>query len=258
MKKLTTASFLVGGAIIASQSAFAGFANNDLYLGFQNSAGGGTEDYIINLGAASGIVGQSSVVDLSSDFSLSDFDAVLGSSTSMAGGVVGASNAQNPSDVFGTQLRTSNIGNWSIAGSSNPNTLGLTTAQDTTVAQNLSLLNAPAAGTGILDVSKSWESTVEPTLTAGSYYGSAGFNPDSAVGTSSVLYEDLWETSNSSSRGAQPFNYLGYFTLDLTGSNPSLTFTGVNAVPEPTVLGLLGGSSLLLLSFRGRFNGRNA
>ena len=245
---------------MASHPAFAAFVNNDLYLGFQNSAGGGTEDYIINLGAASGIVGQSSVVDLSSEFSLGDFDAVLGTSTSMFGGVVGGSNAQNPSDVFGTQLRTSNIGNWSLAGSSNPNSLGLTTAEDTTVAQNLSLLNAPAAGTGILDAGKSWESTVEPTLTAGSYYGSAGFNPDAAVGASSVVYEDLWESSDSASRGTQPFTYQGYFTLDLTGSSPSVTFTGVNvaAVPEPTVLALLGGAGLLLLSFRGRFNGKNA
>ena len=30
----------------------------------------------------------------------------------------------------------------------------------------------------------------------------------------------------------QPFTYVGYFTLDLTGANPSLTFTPTNA-PAP-------------------------
>ena len=76
MKKLTTAALLVGGAILASQSAFAlpTLVNDDLYLGFQNLNGGGTADYIINLGAASGIVNQSSPVDLSGDFSSSLFN----------------------------------------------------------------------------------------------------------------------------------------------------------------------------------------
>ena len=64
-------------------------------------------------------------------------------------------------------------------------------------------------------------------------------------------------TSDSSSRGTAPFIYKGYFTLDLTGGSPSLTFTP-QAAPEPTVLGLLGGAGLLLLSFRHRFNRKNS
>ncbi|HUA39332.1 MAG TPA: hypothetical protein VMA35_13150, partial [Candidatus Sulfopaludibacter sp.] len=77
MKKLTRAALVVGGAILTFQSAFAqpSFVQNDLYLGFQNSGGGGSADYIINLGPVSGIVGQSSVVDLSSDFSSSLFNS---------------------------------------------------------------------------------------------------------------------------------------------------------------------------------------
>ncbi len=237
---------------------------NDLYLGFQNLNGGGTADYIINLGAASGIVSQSSVVDLSSDFSLSLFNgaSLQGASSHIFGGVVGAATSafnNGTAVVYGTALRTSNFGDPALAGSSAP--AGLTKQSvDNSTESTLSQLIAPSAGTGLLDSSKSWEAYVEPTLNNSSFYGNAGFNPDSAVSTSSVLYEDLWQTSDSGDlRGSsgQPYTYVGYFTLDLTGSSPSLTFTP-QAVPEPTVLGLLGGAGLLLLSFRRRFNSKNS
>src|SRR5271155_5515173 len=74
MKKLTIAASLVGGAIMASQSVYGAFTANDLYLGFQNQAGGASSDYIINLGPSSSILGGTSLVDLTSDFSLSDFN----------------------------------------------------------------------------------------------------------------------------------------------------------------------------------------
>jgi hypothetical protein len=265
MKILTRAALLVGGAILASQSIFAQtFVQNDLYLGFQNLNGGGTADYIINLGAASGVVSQSSVVDLSSDFSLSLFNSasLQGTSSKIFGGVVGAANSAFNSGtavVYGTALRTSNIGDPALAGSSAP--AGLTKQSiDNSTESAIGQLIAPSAGTGLLDNSKSWEAYVEPTLNSGSFYGNAGFNPDSGVSTSSVLYEDLWKTSDSGdARGSsgQPYTYVGYFTLNLTGSSPSLTFTP-QAVPEPTVLGLLGGAGLLLLSFRRRFNNKNS
>ena len=231
MKYLTTAALLIGGAILVSQSGFAQtgeLVNDDLYLGFQNSGGGGSADYIINLGPTTNIIGSNTVVDLSSDFSSSLFNnsSLQGTSKQIFGGVIGANNSGNPSEVWGTQLRTGNIGNPALAGSSAPG--GLTTAQDTTVAQQLSTLDAPPAGTGVLDGSKTWEAAVEPTFTANSFWGTAGFNPDSSVNTNTVLYEDLWWTSNSSSRGTQPFIYVGYFTLDLTGSSPKLTFTSTN------------------------------
>lgn len=254
MKKLTSAALLVGAALVACQSASAQFTADDLYLGFQNQAGGGTEDYIINLGAASGIVGQSSVVNLSSDFSLSDFDAVLGTSTSLFGGVVGGSAAANPtSDVYLTQLRSGGAGTPSVAGSSVSATF--TRSLDNQTISPLSNLNAPAAGTGILDTSKTWEGYVEPTFTTQSFYGNSGINPDSAVSPSSVLYEDLWYTSKSTISGSAGFTYEGYFTLDLTGSQPLLTFTGVSAVPEPATYALLSGAGLLMLVLRRRWTG---
>jgi hypothetical protein len=228
MSNLTTAALLVGGAILACQSAFGQAIANDLYFGFQNQAGGGTEDYIINLGKASGIVGKSTVVDLSSDFSISDFDAVLGSSTSMFGGVIGAASSTvngGTGDVYATQLR-SGVGIPSVAGSTAPG--AVSRATDNGAYSDLGTLYSPASGAGGLDPNTTWENLVEPTFTAGSFYGITGVNPDSSVSASAILYEDLWESSSSSLSGTRPFAYLGYFTLDLTGANPKLTFTSTN------------------------------
>lgn len=218
----------MGGALMVSQTAFAQVAliSNDLYMGFENQAGGGSSDYIINLGPASGIVGGGSVVNLSSDFSLSDFNAVLGVSSSMFGGVVGASSG-SPPDLYVTQLRSGGAGIPSVPGSTSPGTFY---KSDIIAGYNdlTQLLNLPTAGNGLLDTSKYWESYVEPTFTSGTFYGDTGINPDSAVGTNSVLYEDLWYVSNSSNSAKIPFTYLGYFTLNPT-SSPSLTFTPTNA-----------------------------
>jgi hypothetical protein len=228
MKNLRTAAILTGGALMVSQSAFAqvSLISNDLYMGFENQAGGGASDYIINLGAASSLVSGGSVVNLSSDFSLSDFNAVLGISSSMLGGVVAASNG-NPPDLYVTQLRSGGAGTPSVPGSTSPASFykGDILVGYSDLSQ---LANLPAAGNGFLDTSKSWENYVEPNIAPGTFYGDTGINPDSSVGTSSVLYEDLWYVSNSSSSVKKPFTYVGYFTLNPTGS-PSLTFTPTNA-----------------------------
>ena len=262
MKKLTTAAVLVAAALAASQSAFAtqSLVANNLYMGFENAAGGGTSDYIINLGAASGIVGQTTVQNFSSDFSLSMFDdsTLQGTTPSdIKGGVVGGSNDGDPSDVYATLLRSSNIGDWSVAGSAAPP--AYTRGQINAAYTPLTSLNVPTTVGGALDSTKSWENQVEPTLTASTFVGNA-FNPDSAVSTSTVLYEDLWEVANSSTRGTEDWVYDGYFTLDLTGSQPSLTFTGadVAAVPEPGTYGFLAVAGLLLLGFRRQLKGKLA
>ncbi len=252
MKKLTSAALLIVGTILASQSAKASITANDLYMGFQNSAGGATNNYIVDLGSASTFT--SGVNDLSSDFSLADFNNLLGASTSMYVGVVGGSNAGNPSDIFLTQLR-SGAGAPTSPGSSVG--LMLTRSQDNVAYSDLTALNGPASGTGVLDNSLSWQTYVEnqpQSQTSGTYWSDAGLNPDSAVDTSDILYEDLWETSSGSFSGSQPFTYLGYFTVDFTGANPDVTF---QAVPEPGTALIAGISGLSLLILRRRF-GKNA
>ena len=250
MKKLITAATLVMGAAMVSQRVQAQFVPNDLYLGFENAAGGGTADYIINLGAASGLIGAGATTDLSGDFSLSLFNSSLlqGSNPSgIMGGVVGGSNGGSPSDVFLTQSRAGGPGLASVAGSTAPG--NLTRSQDNVAYASLTPLVVPSVGTGLLDSSRSWESDVEPTFTAGSFFGNTGANPDSPVSTSTVLYEDLWENSNNTLIGNQPFSYEGYFTLNLTGISPSLTFT---PAPEPSTYMLSGVGGILLLLLRSR------
>lgn len=259
MRKLTTAALLVGGAILACQPGFAQtFVANDLYMGFQNSADATSPgDYIINLGSASSIIGGTSVLNLSSDFSLSDFNSVLNGSTSMmGGGVVGASSQFQAWDMFATQVRVGGAGNPALPGSSLASLGDYGYSQDSGGATALSTLNGPAVGTGVVDSGKSWQGSIESTpanpQTTGTFWSASGVQPDTSIGDGSVVYEDLWTTSTTSATVKNPWVYVGYFTLN-TGNTPSLTFTPM-AVPEPSVLGLLGGASLLALSFRRRLS----
>jgi hypothetical protein len=233
MRNLIVAALLINGTMMVSHSAFGQLYQdnpNDLMMGFQNQPGGGTQDYIINLGPAANIVGGTTVVSLTSDFSLSDFDAVLGSSSSMFGGVIGAASAtenNGTGDVFLTQLRNGGAGTPATPGSSVSEQL--TRNQDNVTYSQLGTLYSPAAGTGGLDTGKTWESLVDPNNGSGTFQSNTGLNPDSSVSSSGVQYEDLWESSSSSLSGSKPFTYLGYFTLDLTGGSPKLTFTPKNA-----------------------------
>ncbi len=213
---------------MVGQSAFAqvSFVPNDLYLGFQNQAGNGSADYIINLGPASGIVGGSSVVNLSSFFSKNNFNssALVGTnSSSIMGGVIGGSNGNTPSDIYVTVLRSGGPGAPSVPGSTTPT--GLTRGQDNQAYANLAQISGPGAGAGSLDASKSWENFVEPTLAISSFYGVTGDNPDSSISTNGTVYEDLYYTTNGAITGVKPFIYEGYFTFNFTGNNASVTFT---------------------------------
>lgn len=241
--KNLAAATVIAGAVMASQSALAqiAFVRNDLYMGFQNFGGGGSADYIVNMGPSASIVGGSSVVNLSSSFSESSFNsaALRGTDpTQIMGGVTGGTNVTSgTAGVFVTVLRTSNVGTPSLAGSTAP--AGLTRSQDNQTVACLSQVACPAAGAGTLDTTKSWESFVEPTFTAASFYGNCGVNPDSTVTTSAVVYEDLWATTNSGITGAKPFLYQGYFTLNFTGATAVVTFTPLAAPAQltaPTIL----------------------
>ncbi len=254
MKKLIGAALLLGGILMTSPSVFAqNFKPDYLYFGFQNQAGSGTEDYIINLGAGSNIVGGTVVVDLSADFSRSSFNAVLGASSSMFGGVVGGlPNASGTADEYVTQFRSGGAGIPSVPGSTVTATASRAVINNAISTLNQLILPA-TTGQSILDTSKSWESFVEPANSASTFLGASGFNPDSPVGPSTILYEDLWYTSNNKISGANPYIYEGYFTLDLTGSNPKLTFTPKNAAAQlqpPVILSVsnIGGTATVVWS----------
>lgn len=238
MKKFITAAIAFGGAIMISQSAFSQntFVGGTLYLGFQNDAA--SADYIVNLGSLSGMLGQSTVVNVSSDFSMSDFNSVNNISGTTLAAAVGAAN--NVNDSFGTVMRTSNVGNPKVAGSIAPTTLEHY-SQDSTVFADLSSIPVPSTvGAGTLDSTKNWSSKVSPVNVTGNFYSATGFNPNSTVTTSSVLYEDLYlstdtDSSNPRTDPGQPYVYQGYFTIDFTGASPKVTFSSTNVPPTVTL-----------------------
>lgn len=236
MKKLTSRAILIAGVIAACQSVFGQVVPNDLYMGFQNSAGGGTADYIINLGPVSGITNGSSVVNLSSDFSLANYTSakLSGSSNAIIGGVVGGQNNDyvSTADIFVTLNRSGGSGIIpSYPGSTENGTETL--SADCEAFNDLGPLDAPASGTGVLDTNKTWEAYVDNSGVLGgssSFYRQSGVDPDATVG--SVLYEDLWFTSTA--YHVNGFTYLGYFTLNTVNGN--LTFTPSSGpVPQLTV-----------------------
>ena len=256
MKKLTQAVVLFVGAIIATQSLQAQdppFVANDLYLGFENSGGGGSADYLVNLGSLSALDSFGPSANLNGYLSEADLTSAslmgTNSGATLMAGVVGGSSAQNPSSLFVTELRNG-AGNAALPGSSSPGSAGVN--EDTIAASDLSELSTPAVGSGLLDSGRTWESQVEPTFAAGSLWGDTGINPDSLVG-SGVLYEDLWGTSSSG--GVKSFVYEGYFALDIAGVTPTLTF---NPVPEPSSYLLSGVGGILVLLLRFRLSRRNA
>jgi hypothetical protein len=237
MKQLTKAGILAVSAALISQAAQAQFTANNLYLGLTQSTA--TSDYLINLGAASSITGQSTVVDLSNDFSLGVFNPIFtGGATGVSMGVVGGA-AHPPSttyDIYTTAPIGADLSGFSI------NSANLASS-----VQDLTAIAFPSVGPGVGDTNKMWTTYVAPTLAAGTFYGDSGINPDSAIGGSGVINEGLWEATAYSN-----YAYLGYFTLDTTGASPSLTFTSINVVPEPTTASFLIGGGLLLSMIRRR------
>jgi hypothetical protein len=77
--------------------------------------------------------------------------------------------------------------------------------------------------------------------------------------SSGVVTEELFEsTLPSASRGTSPTAWTEIGTFDINVNTDSVTFTGVDAVPEPATYGLLAASGLLIVSLRRQFKAKNA
>jgi hypothetical protein len=117
------------------------------------------------------------------------------------------------------------------------------------------VVTLPAAGnytTIAAGNSDSFSTVVDKTGVANNFIGKTGVTPDSQIGSSGIIYEDLYAATTSS-----PYTYEGYFTFN--DNTDSLTFTSaVSAVPEPASYGLMAGAGLLLVTLRRQFVRKNA
>jgi hypothetical protein len=230
MKLFTKTAVLAAGVSLVSLAAHASFTDNDIYLGFNATTS--TSEYLVDLGQPGTIgVGGSSSVNLSSYVSLFGTAFTSGYNGVSMGVVGGNSSGFNQAnyDIFATALRVGGAGVPSSPGSD----LSSFTPGAGTIANSIATLTAigfPTSGNGVIGDSSSttsWTKKVSPTLDAGSFYGNSGVDPSSAIDGSGVLYEDFWKATTGNS-----YTYLGYFSLDVSGGSPSLSFTPA-AVPEP-------------------------
>ena len=76
--------------------------------------------------------------------------------------------------------------------------------------------------------------------------------------SSGIVSEELFESTGSTSRNTSPGAWTEIGTLDVNVNTDTVTFTGVDAVPEPATYGLLAASGLLIVSLRRQFKSKNA
>jgi hypothetical protein len=270
MNKIKKTTLLaVAGLGLVSQ-AHAQFQNGDLVLGFTEA--GKANEYIVELGNFQTVVGVggSSVMDLSSHFNQSSFNGAFSTLSGANMGVVGGSKLFAASFVYETALRTGGAGVPSVPGSTAPPQLAHAAGQNGLSAVVAMLASGTALGLsagndlvtprgGAGSANASWFNNVESaTPPSSSFFSATGYQPDQTA-SSSIIYEDLWGTPTTTASGAYNFNYMGYFTLDMSGANASLTFTPSAAVvPEPTTYGAIAGAGLLLLCLRRQFTRKSA
>jgi hypothetical protein len=256
MNKFYKAAVVAVAAAMVSQTAHATAPANNLELGFTQSSA--NNDYIIDLGLASSIIGTAPVVDLSGDFSQSSFNSTFsGGATGVGMGVVGAATAgANPADFFVTQLRGGGAGaNPSVKGTESVSTLGHSSTIVSTGASSFLGVGALPASGSTDTAGKPWANNVVAS-TSGTFFNKTGAQPDSAITASDLIFEDLFAVTT-----AGGYVYQGYFTFnDSNVADPILTFTSgmVNSVPEPGVYGAFAGLGVLALALRRQLTRSNA
>lgn len=213
-------------------------AAGDLLLGFNDAAGptSAQNDYVVDLGSATQFT-TTTTVDLSSLFSATTFNSAFGtdgnSLVDVAVGAVGGNGTGANKQFYQTLGIGSGLGSSSIA----------------TAIQYA----GPTYGEYASSTVDGWSDlvAVSPTAIGANAAGSvstASENPTSYL-SSGIVTESLWEaTLTGSGRNAvYATEELGNLTINL--NTDSVSFAGVDAVPEPTTLALagLGGLSMFLL-----------
>jgi hypothetical protein len=228
-------------------------AGTDLLLGFNDAAGpsGANNDYVIDLGVTSQFTTTAQLnYSLNSSLFSNAFSADTSDLNNVAVGVVGGNTPAN-----GTQYLF-------MSGLSTPQTPSETEllnaaayAQGTTVGEYAS----GASGTWSYQVAPSPTSLGLPAANGDTVAAAIGSNPLSnlAGGLANInLYED---TASGPGHGATLSGWTEIGTFAVNASADSVSFTGIDVVPEPSTCSLLGGAGLLVLLFRRKIiNRKNA
>lgn len=252
MKKINLAALLVlAGMGWTAQSAHAlTYTAGDLLIGFRNTGGSVTQDYVIDLGNVSQFTQMNGATfTLSVGDTLGNLTSIFGATpfTNTKWGVTGELSstlyAGKNESPFGTFPTSTTTGNYqrnlsatqdSIA--SNIDTAGgyyatLTAAPNTTVGAIQSIANG-----------SSWASFMSGS--AFGQWGLSAFEPTISATTSAGHALDLFRINpdDTATNGTLAPTYVGRFLVDTSTGN--ITFTA--AVPEPSTLTALAGGAALL------------
>ena len=237
-------------------------SETDILLGLTDLAGPSSaqNDYTLDIGAQSGFTTMSIQSGL---IASGDISTAFGSDANYA------------NDVLGTLIGSQNTGLY-------PESLYLTTAGTLpatatptgfgTMTGDIQGVSSSASSSTIQSVSAGATSQngltfeVAPTAGNNSYSGSysasigqtLGLNPF-VQASSGIITEDLYleqETKSGLTKTVGDFSELGVVTINL--NNDTWSYSGVDAVPEPTTYSLIAGAGFLLVGLRRQFAKKNA
>jgi hypothetical protein len=263
MKNLTKTALVAASVALALPSAKA--ATGDLRIGFN---GGGT-DYIADLGLYSTILSGGPNEDLSAPLATSGVTYSSSLNVGVVGGFTTGTLTKIPT-LFATTLRLGG-GNYTSAGSE--------TAPDSVTSRN-NMISAAGSANSLLSGSiassdpTSWSSTISlaPSRDGSAnnsfvnYLFSGGasgtVNPQDSplanMGGSHIIVEDLWQNGYDTSGNPNGnWTYVGDLTIDLTGSQPTVTYD-LAVVPEPGTYALIGVGGILFLGLRRKLAPKSA
>ena len=265
MKNLTKTAVLAASVALVLPSARA--ATGDLRIGFN---GGGT-DYVIDLGLYSTILSGGPNEDLSAPLNGSGVAYASGLNVGVVGGFTTGSLTKIPT-LFTTTLRLGG-GNYTSAGTE--------AAPDSVASRNnmvSAAANANSLTSGSISIASSdpssWSSTISLApakagagnnsfvnyLFGGGASGSvaAQDSPLANFGSSHIIVEDLWQNGYDASGNPNGnWTYAGDLTIDLSGSQPTVTYD-LAVVPEPSTYALIGLGGILFLGLRRKLVRKNA
>lgn len=262
MKNLTKTALLAASVALVCHSTKA--ASGDLRIGFN---GGGT-DYIADLGAYSTILSGGPNENLSASLASSGLTYSSSLNVGVVGGFTTGTITKIPT-LFATTLRLGG-GSYTTAGTeASPDAVAARNNMVSAVSSANSLLNGSIASSD----PTSWSSTISLAPSKGGSANNSFVNylfgggasgsvatQDSPLAnmTSSVIVEDLWENGYDASGNPNGnWTYVGDLQIDLSGSQPTVTFDPV-VVPEPATYGIFAVAGVLFAVYRKKLSRKNA